>query len=118
MSDPPYTEVAMFEDKARVLLILPQQVLDRARVFAGESITRLKAPVSLQMVLRALIDEGLKRDRDRAIVANIEGQMQAVRAIRRRGRRPAAGHRTPPSVRAAGRRGPKGRVGVARHGGK
>jgi len=108
----------MFEDKARVLLILPQQVLDRARVFAGESITRLKAPVSLQMVLRALIDEGLKRDRDRAIVANIEGQMQAVRAIRRRGRRPAAGHRTPPSVRAAGRRGPKGRMGVARHGGK
>jgi hypothetical protein len=95
-------EVAMFVDKARVLLILPQEVLDRARVFAGESITRLKAPVSLQMVLRALIDEGLKRDRDRAIVANIEGQMQAVRAIRSRGRRMA----------------PKGRVGVARHGGK
>lgn len=108
----------MFADKARVLLILPQEVLDRARVFAGESITRLKAPVSLQMVLRALIDEGLKRDRDRAIVANIEGQMQAVREIRSRGRRAAVGHRSPPSARAAGRRGPKGRVGVARHGGK
>jgi hypothetical protein len=118
MHERPFMEVAMFEDKARVLLILPQQVLDRARVFAGESITRLKAPVSLQMVLRALIDEGLKRDRDRAIVANIEVQMQAVRAIRSRGRRPAAGHGTPPSTRAAGRRGPKGRVGVARHGGK
>jgi hypothetical protein len=111
-------EVAMFVDKARVLLILPQEVLDRARVFAGESITRLKAPVSLQMVLRALIDEGLKRDRDRAIVANIEGQMQAVRAIRSRGRRPAVDHRSSPSARAAGRRGTKGRVGVARHGGK
>ncbi len=108
----------MFEDKARVLLILPQEVLDRARVFAGESITRLKAPVSLQMVLRALIDEGLKRDRDRAIVANIEGQMLAVRAIRSRGRRLAVGHRSPPSARAPGRRGPKGRVGAARHGGK
>ena len=92
----------MFEDKARVLLILPQQVLDRARVFAGESITRLKAPVSLQMVLRALIDEGLKRDRDRAIVANIEGQMQAVRAIRRRGRRPRGGGARPEGAGGGG----------------
>ena len=108
----------MFEDKARVLLILPQEVLDRARVFAGESITRLKAPVSLQMVLRALIDEGLKRDRDRAIVANIEGQMQAVRAIRSRGRRAAVGHRSAGPLRPAGRRSAKGRVGATRHGGK
>jgi hypothetical protein len=108
----------MFEDKARVLLILPQEVLDRARVFAGESITRLKAPVSLQMVLRALIDEGLKRDRDRAIVANIEVQMQAVRAIRSRGRRLAVAHRSSPSARVPARRGPKGRLGAARHGGK
>ena len=108
----------MFEDKARVLLILPQEVLDRARVFAVESITRLKAPVSLQMVLRALIDEGLKRDRDRAIVANIEVQMQAVRAIRSRGRRLAVAHRSLPSARVPARRGPKGRLGAARHGGK
>lgn len=82
----------MFEDKTRVLLVVPQQVLDRARVFAGEVTTRLKRPVSLQMVLRALIDEGLKRDGDRAVLANVEGQVQAVRRIRSRaGRGGSAG---------------------------
>jgi len=74
----------MFEDKTRVLLVLPQAVLDRARVFAGEATSRLKRPVSLQMVLRALIDEGLKRTGDRAVLANIEGQVQVVRQIRSR----------------------------------
>ena len=96
----------MFEDRARVLLILPQEVLDRARVFAGESMTKLKGPVSLQMVLRALIDEGLKRERDRALLANVEGQMRAVREVRSRGRRLAAALRpAKPSARASGRRG-------------
>ena len=80
----------MFEDRARVLLILPQDVLDRARVFAGEAMTKLKGPVSLQMVLRALIDDGLRRERDRALLTNIEVQMRAVREVRSRGRRPAA----------------------------
>lgn len=80
----------MFEDKARVLLILPREVLDRARVFGGGAITKLKSPVSLQMVLRALIDEGLKRGGDRAILANIEGQVRAIRELRSRARRPAA----------------------------
>ncbi len=79
----------MFEDKARVLLILPRDVLDRARVFAGEAMTKLKGAVSLQIVLRALIDEGLKRDHDRAVVANIEGQVRAVREMRSRVRRPS-----------------------------
>jgi hypothetical protein len=74
----------MFEDKTRVLLVLPQSVLDRARVFAGEATSRLKRPVSLQMVLRAFIDEGLKRTGDRAVLANIEGQVQVVREIRSR----------------------------------
>jgi hypothetical protein len=74
----------MFEDKTRVLLVLPQAVLDRARVFAGEATSRLKRPVSLQMVLRAFIDEGLKRTGDRAVLANIEGQVQVVREIRSR----------------------------------
>ena len=87
----------LFDNKTRVLLILPQDVLDRARVFAGETTTRLKRPVSLQMVLRALIDEGLKRDGDRAIVGNVEAQVQAVREIRSRSgpgrRRPAGGRR-------------------------
>lgn len=74
----------MFEDKTRVLLMVPQAVLDRARVFAGRATSRLKRPVSLQMVLRALIDEGLRRNGDRAVLANIESQVQAVRQIRKR----------------------------------
>jgi hypothetical protein len=93
-------EVAMFEDKTKVLLIIPQGVLDQARGFAGEATSRLKGPVSLQMVLRALIDEGLKRDGDRAVLANIDGQVQAVRQIRRRAAREGSGttaQRTRPS---------------------
>jgi len=91
----------MFDNKTRVLLILPQDVLDQARVFAGQTTTKLKRPVSLQMVLRALIGEGLKRDRDRVVLANIEGQVQAVRRIRSRARGAAVQHRT--QRRAAGR---------------
>ncbi len=72
----------MFENKTRVLLILPQDMLDRARVLAGKATTTLKLPVSLQIALRALIDEGLKRDGDRNLLANVEGQAQAVRRIR------------------------------------
>jgi hypothetical protein len=95
----------MFEDRAKVLLILPQDVLDRARVFAGEAMTKLKGPVSLQMVLRALIDQGLRRDRDRALLSNIEVQMRAVREVRSRGRRPAAMARPARAgARASGRR--------------
>ena len=74
--------VAMFKDKTRVLLVVPQEVVDRARVCAGAATTRLKRPVSLQMVLRALIDEGLKRDGDRTVLANVEEQVQAVLRIR------------------------------------
>ena len=82
----------MFENKTRVLLVLPQDVLDRARVLAGKATTTLKLPVSLQIVLRALIEEGLKRDGDRTLLANVEGQAQAVRRIRRlAGRGRAAG---------------------------
>jgi hypothetical protein len=72
----------MFENKTRVLLVVPQEVVDRARVFAGATTTKFKRPVSLQMVLRALIDEGLKRDGDRAVLANVEEQLQAIRRIR------------------------------------
>lgn len=95
----------MFEDRAKVLLILPQEALDRARVFAGEAITKLKGPVSLQMVLRALIDEGLKRERERTLLANIEEQMRAVREVRSRGPRPAAMSRAAKAgARPGGRR--------------
>jgi hypothetical protein len=77
-------------DKARVLLILPRDVLDRARVLAGKATTALKLSVSLQIVLRALIEVGLNRDGDPTLLASIESQAHAVRRIRsaprRRGR--------------------------------
>ena len=80
-------EIAMLADQTRTLLILPQVLLDRARVFAGEATSQLKRMVSLQMVLRALIDEGLKQGGGRAVLANVEGQVQAVRRIRSRAAR-------------------------------
>jgi len=86
-------EVAMFEDKTKVLLMVPQGVLDRARGFAGEAMSKLKRPVSLQMVLRALIDEGLKRAGDGAVLVNVEGQVQAVRRIRSRASRERSGRK-------------------------
>src|SRR5438128_11517486 len=69
----------MADNKTRVLLILSQDALDRARVFAGRATITLKLPVSLQIVLRALIEEGLKRDDHPALLANVEGQAKAVR---------------------------------------
>ena len=72
----------MFADKTRVLLVLRQDVLDRARVVAGRATTALKLPVSLQIVLRALIEEGLKRNGHPALLANVEAQARAVRMIR------------------------------------
>ena len=75
-------EVSMFEDKTKVLLVVPRELLDRARVFAGSATTKFKRPVSLQMVLRAFIAEGLKRNGDRAVLANVEDQVQAVLRIR------------------------------------
>ena len=68
----------MFERKTKVLLILSQDVLDRARVLAGKATTALKLPVSLEIVLRALIGEGLKREDHPAFLANIEDQAKAV----------------------------------------
>ena len=72
----------MFDNETRVLLVLPQDVLDRARVLAGKATTTFKLSVSLQIVLRALIEEGLKRKGDHSFLANVEGQAQAVRRIR------------------------------------
>ena len=104
----------MFENKARVLLILSQDVLDRARVVAGKATTALKLPVSLQIVLRALIGEGLRRDGDGHLFANIEGQARAVRRVRSLagGRGGAEAERTSP--RAGALRRPGGREGERR----
>jgi len=51
-------EVVMFENKTKVLLILSQDVVDQARIVAGKAMITLKLPVSLQIVLRALVEEG------------------------------------------------------------
>jgi len=79
--------MVMFTNKTKVLLILTQDVLDRARVLAGKATAALKLPVSLQIVLRALIEVGLKRDNQPALLANVEGQAKAVRLQRSAGRR-------------------------------
>jgi hypothetical protein len=73
----------MYPAKTRVLLVLPQDLLDQVRVFAGKSTVALRLSVSLQIVLRALVEEGLKRRHDPAIFANVEGQARTVRQIRR-----------------------------------
>ncbi len=72
----------MFANRSRVLLILPQDILDRARALAGKATTTLKLPVSLQIVFRALIEEGLKRDGKPNLLANVEAQANAIRRIR------------------------------------
>jgi hypothetical protein len=77
----------MLENKTRLLLILSQDVLDQARVIAGRATTLLKLPVSLQIVLRALIWVGLKRESYGALFASIESQARAVRLKRSKARR-------------------------------
>ena len=90
----------MVVDRATVLLIVSRDPLDRARALAGRATTTLKLAVSLQIVLRALIEEGLKRD-DPALLRNIERQARAVREIRAATRR--AARRTPPRRKATAR---------------
>ena len=80
----------MFESEARVLVILPRDLLDRARVLAGRATTSMRLPVSLQIVLRALIEEGLKQSRDPDLFANMNRQAETIRRIRREARRPLA----------------------------
>ena len=75
--------------KAKVLLVLSADVVDRARVVAGKAMTALKLPVSLQIVFRALIEEGLKRERDPDLLDNVERQARAVRDSRSLARRRA-----------------------------
>jgi hypothetical protein len=72
----------MFTNRTSVLLILQQDVLDRARVLAGKATVALKLPVSLQIVLRTLIEAGLKQEGRPVLLANIEDQARAVRLRR------------------------------------
>jgi Na+/melibiose symporter-like transporter len=60
----------MFQSETRVLVILPRDLVDRARVLAGRATTSMRLSVSVQIVLRALIEEGLKRPSDPALLAN------------------------------------------------
>src|SRR3989454_4122550 len=92
--------VVMLTNKTKVLLVLTQDVLDRARVFAGKATTALKLPVSLQIVLRALIEVGLKRDNHPALRANVEGQAKAVRHLRSVAGRGRLGGDAPPKGRS------------------
>ena len=81
----------MFEDETRVLIVLPRDLVDRARSVAGRATTSMKLPVSLQIVLRALIEEGLKRPGDPALLANVGRQAETVRRIRSEARRQPPG---------------------------
>ena len=91
----------MFADETRILIILPRDLLDRARGLAGRATVSLKLPVSVQIVLRALIEEGLKRPTDSGLLRNISRQADAVRRIRSATRRGAT--TAPPAARRAPR---------------
>jgi len=77
----------VFESETRVLIILPRELVDRARELAGRATISVKLPVSLQIVFRALIEEGLKRPTNPDLLANISRQAQTVRRIRSEARR-------------------------------
>jgi hypothetical protein len=94
----------MLENRTTVLLILPQDVVDQARIEAAKATITLKLPVSLQIVLRALIEEGLKREGHPAFLTNVEGQARAVRHKRSMARRA----KTEDERRAARSEGPRG----------
>ena len=93
----------MVTNTIRVLLILPRDLLDRARVLAGKATATFRLPASLQIVLRALIGEGLKRADDLALLANVEGQAKTVRHMRHVAQGGDRRSRIPPcrSVRAS-----------------
>src|SRR5262245_29640208 len=81
----------MFENETRILVILPSELVDRARRLAGQATISMKLPVSLQIVVRALLEEGLKRPRDAGLAANVRRQADTVRRIRSEARRRRTG---------------------------
>jgi hypothetical protein len=98
----------MFSDETRVLMILSRELVDRARGLAGKTTMAMKLPVSLQIVFRALIEEGLRRPADPALLANIGRQAETVRRIRIEARR------GPTIASAPGSRAPRPRVSGSR----
>jgi hypothetical protein len=101
------SEACMFENETRVLMVLPSDLVDRARALAGRATTAMKLPVSLQIVFRALIEEGLKRPTDPALLANVGRQAETVRRIRVEARRRPAVSSAPPGRAAR----PRSRAG-------
>jgi hypothetical protein len=95
----------MFPSERRVLIILPGNLVDRARTLAGRATMSMRLPVSLQIVLRALIEEGLRRRSDPGLVANVRRQAETVRRIRREARRPTRSARGPTAPRRRPRSG-------------
>ena len=98
----------MLEDRTTVLLILSREVLDRARIVAARATIAIKLPVSLQIVLRAFVEEGLKRSGDPAVLANVESQARAVRHQRSMARR-RRDEEDRKNLRSGGSRGQSGR---------
>jgi len=90
----------MFEEETRVLVVLPRDVVDRARQLAGRATIAMKQAVSLQIVLRALLEAGLKRPADPALLANVRRQAETVRRIRSEAGRRRAGPASPHPRRA------------------
>ena len=89
----------MFASETRVLVILPRELVDRARVLAGRATTSMRLSVSLQIVLRGLIEEGLRHPTDPRLLANVRRQAETVRRIRREARRrPTASRAARPSA--------------------
>jgi hypothetical protein len=70
-----------------VLLILSEDALGQARVLAGTMTATLRISVSLQIILRALIEDGLKRRNHPDLAATIEAHAIAIRHARRVARR-------------------------------
>ena len=105
----------MFVNETRILVILPREMVDRARRLAGQATSAMKLPVSLQIVVRALLEEGLKRSGDPAVLANVQRQAEIIRRIRSDARRrgPAA-NGAADRPRTSSRRAPAGRGRTAR----
>jgi hypothetical protein len=77
--------------------------VDAARALAGRATTSMKLPVSLQIVVRALIEHGLRRPGDRTLLASIRRQAEDVRRIRTLARRESARSGRRPASAPAGR---------------